>query len=224
MTKVLILTSDNTLKHLVESTLNFNGFTLHFVSNTKSAWKFLREVFFDFIMIDFQLPNESGLGFYKSIREYGSHIPVIMIGEGAFDEFILKDLSNESYDYILRPFKFIDLKPKINQILQGIEMIELPSKKGYIHIDLKNGIVQLRDQITYLSKVEMNLLILLVKKAGHIVDLKKMRTLLGSEDRAFNFSIVAQVNSLSEKLKMSLGESIEIILIKNQGFKLEMKA
>jgi DNA-binding response OmpR family regulator len=164
MKKILVLSNDQSLKYLIDVTMRYSGLAVNFTNTSKQAWKFLEEVFFDLIMIDYELKTESGLAFYKSIRQFEKNIPILMVGQGEHDEFILKDLSLDSYDYILRPFKFKELKTKINLLLNNQEILNSPVRRDKLIIDLKNGIVNIKDQIIQLTRTELRLLMLLSKK------------------------------------------------------------
>jgi DNA-binding response OmpR family regulator len=147
-----------------------------------------------------------------------------MVGQGEHDEFILKDLSLDSYDYILRPFKFKELKTKINLLLNNQEILNSPVRRDKLIIDLKNGIVTIKDQIIQLSRTELRLLMLLSKRDRDVVDFKKITKLLESEKKTIQISPLSIINRLREKLKRKLGESIEIIQIPNVGIRFELKA
>lgn len=223
MTKLLLLTNDSSLQKFVDLTLKYNGFVVHSVSSSADAWIFLKEVRFDFVMIDYRLTTESGLAFYKALRQFGTMIPVLMVGEGAFDEFMLKDLSPDNYDYLIKPFKFRELKIKINYLLQIKKYHEEIVSYGEIKIDVRQQLVIVKDRIVQLGRMEMKILILLAKKTGQIVDPKKIKKLLESEGNLYNMTTFYYVSKLREKMKQFAGEALEISLVKDKGYLLEFR-
>lgn len=224
MTKVLLFTNDSTLKRFVDLTLKYNGFIVHAVSNSADAWIFLKEVRFDFVMVDYRLTAESGLAFYKALRQFGTMIPVLMIGEGTFDEFMLKDLSPDNYDYLLKPFKFRELKIKINSLMQRNKETEEMVSYGELKIDVRQQLVIVKDKIVQLGRMEMKILMLLARKTGQVVDPKKIKKLLEAEGNIYNMTTFYYVSKLRQKMKQLAGEAFEISLIKNQGYLLEFRA
>lgn len=223
MTKALIVTSDSSFKRYVNLTLSFNGFTVHSASDSASAWKHLKEIRFDFIMVDYQLSEESGLAFYKSLRQFGTNVPVLMIGEGSFDEFMLKDLSPDNYDYLLKPFKFDALKVKINKLLQMNAASERFVSYGDLKIDVRQQLVMVKDRFLQLGKMEMKILMLLAKKTGEVVDPKKIKNILDSEGNFYNMTPFYYVSKLRNKLQSFAGEAFDISLIGNEGYRLEFR-
>lgn len=223
MTKALLLTNDSSFRRYVNLTLSCSGFIVHCVSDSAAAWKFLKEVRFDFIMIDYQLSEESGLAFYKSLRQFGTNIPVLMVGEGAFDEFMLKDLSPHNYDYLLKPFKFDLLRTKITKLLQMDEASERLVSFGDLKIDVRQQLVMVKDRFIQLGKMEMKVLMLLAKKTGEVVAPGKIKSILESEENLYNMTPFYYVSKLRNKLKTFAGEAFDICLIGNEGYRLEFR-
>lgn len=223
MTKVLIVTHDSSLKKFIDLSLKHNGFVVHTASDSSEGWKHLREIHFDFIMIDMQLNNESGLGFYKALRQYGNNIPVIMVGEGSFDAFMLKDLSSENYDYIIKPFKFRELRLKVNNFLEASANTERLISFGDLKIDVRQQVVMLQDTFVQLGKMEMKILILLARKTGGFVHPHKIKALLQSEGNYYNMTTFYYISKLRAKLKKIAGDAFDISLVKDLGYKLEFR-
>ncbi len=223
MTKVLLVSHDSSLRKFINLTLKFNGCTVHSAFDSTCAWKFLKEIRFDLIIVDYQLNQESGLAFYKSLRQFGASLPVLMVGEGAFDEFMLKDLSPTNYDYLLKPFKFCELKLKINSLMQATNGEEDVLTFGDLRIDVRQQLLILKDQILQVGKIEMRLLVLLAKRTGNIVDPKRIKKLLEAEGNFYHMTPFYYVSNLRHKLKQLAGDAFEITLIKNEGYRLDYK-
>lgn len=223
MTKTLIVSNDFSLKKNLGISLEHSGFVVEYADNSKQAWKHLSEIAFDMLVIDFQLCSDSSLEFYKSIRHEGLNIPVLMVGEGDFDEFMLKDLSPFHYSYILKPLKLNVLRLKINRLLSEDQRTERPFKVGDLKIDVTRGLVYLKDKLYFFGKMETRLLLKLARKKGAIVELYKIKRLFESEERANPLSTIYYVNNLRSKLSLVAGDTFQIDLIKNQGYRFDMK-
>lgn len=224
MSKVLVLSNDSSLQKFVDLTLKYNGFIVHAATNSVAAWSLLKEIRFDFIMVDYQLTDESGLAFYKSLRQFGTNIPVLMVGESKFDEFMLKDLSPDNYDYLLKPFKFRELKMKINTLMHMNKEAEGFLSYGDMQIDVRQQLVMVKDKIMQLGTVEMRILMLLARKTGEVVDPKKIKKLLEAEGNFYSMTPFYYVSKLRQKMKKFAGEAFEINLIKNQGYRMEFRS
>lgn len=223
MTKALIISADYSLRKVLGASLEHSGFIVQSADHSKDAWKHLSEIAFDLLILDFQLSTDSSLEFYKSIRHQGLNIPVLMIGEGDFDEFMLKDLSPFHYAYILKPLKPSELKLKINRLLSQDNRRQRPFKIGELKIDVARGLIYLKDKIYYLGKMETILLMMLARKKGAIVKLNKIRKLFEMQEGFSQLSTIYYVNNLRNKLSLVGGDAFQISLIKNQGYRFDMK-
>lgn len=116
MNRILLLTPDVLLKRKVVRTAKEDSALIQTASESGFAWRLLKEYAFDLVIIDYRLDDESGLSFYKAIRQIGLILPILMIGEGSFDEFMLKDLSPDHYDYLLKPFSSKELQKKCHDL------------------------------------------------------------------------------------------------------------
>jgi DNA-binding response OmpR family regulator len=224
MSKVLIVSNDSSLKRFVDLTLSHNGFIVNAASDSSEGWSLLKEARFDLVIVDYQLRDESGLAFYKSLRQFGTSIPVMMVGEGMFDEFMLKDLSEDNYDYIIKPFKFDSLRVKINRLMQMNPEHERLITFGDFRIDVRQQLVMVKDKMIQLGKMEMKIFMLLARKTGGFVDPKKIKRLLEAEGNFYNMTTFYYVSKLRTKLKRIAGEALDISLIQNHGYQLVLKA
>jgi DNA-binding response OmpR family regulator len=223
MSKVLLVTNDSSLTKLVDLTLKYNGFIIQSATHAETARALLSEVRFDLIMLDYNLKHESGVAFYKSLRQLGTSIPVLMLGEGELDEFILKDLSTDHYDYLMKPFKFRELKIKINALMKKERDVNDFISFGEFQIDVKQQLLMVRDRILQLGKMEMRILLLLAKQTGGVVSPKKLKKLMESEGNFYNMTTFYYVSRLRNKMKQFAGEVVDIVLIKDQGYQLQFR-
>jgi DNA-binding response OmpR family regulator len=136
---------------------------------------------------------------------------------------MLKDLSPDNYDYLLKPFKFRELKIKINSLMQMNKETEVLVSYGELKIDVRQQLVFVKDKIVQLGRMEMKILMLLAKKTGQVVSPKKIKKLLDAEGNLYNMTTFYYVSKLRQKMKQLAGEALEISLIKNQGYLLEFR-
>lgn len=220
MTKVLIVTSESSVRKSSEMALKDKGLIIRSTNHSTAAWHLMDKIDFDLVIIDFQLKRESGLAVYKSLRHRYPELPVLMLGEGKFDEFMLKDLSPKAYDYLLRPFSSKELYEKISGLVDLTETHDTLLTYGELRIDMKQQLVVIKDKFRQLGKVEFKILLLLVRKTGEIVDPKKIKAMLQDEDDICHLSAFYYINRLRMKLHHLADGALEIALIKGQGYRI----
>ncbi len=156
--------------------------------------------------MDFSFTRADGVEFYRELREFGNTSPVVVMGE-FYDEVAMIDTMYSGMDdYILKPFGISELKMIINKQLERTKFKTRPIILGDLKIDSARSLVTVKDKIISLGKKEIEILSLLVKKAGRVV----IRDALVTEDR---------ILALSNKLRLVAGEAFTI-KSEYRGFKL----
>lgn len=220
MKTVLLVCHDNKTRNVIEKTLSYMGLSVSVAIEVAVAWRFLESIRFDFVMVDMQLGEESGLNFYKSLRQQGNNIPVMMIGDGDFDKFMLQDLAPENYDYLLKPIRSGALRQRLNHFLEMIAYKEKFHVFGNLKIDMRQQILIYGEKLLQLSSLELDILLMLAQKGGGAIHPKKITKLLEKEGRFYAMSSFYYVNVLRKKLQKYGGNAIDICFIKDQGYKL----
>lgn len=222
MKKILLVSNDHAAQKTIEKTLTFNNILVTAVNESKKAWNALVETKFEFVMIDTNLKEESGLSLYKTLRQVGNNIPVMMLGEGNFDKIMLKNLSHENYDYILKPIRYRTLKIKVNHFLRSNKDTNKNFMLGRLEIDTRQKLLVYGEKLLQLSSLELDIMMMLAKKSGQVIDPRKIAYLIESEGRFYKDSAGLLMSTLKEKLKRLEAETLDICFIKDKGYKLSL--
>ena len=87
MFKILIAEDDLELRQLFRHVLLKNGYTVKGVSDGQEALDALEKDYYDLIISDIMMPNMDGYELFRSLRDAGDSIPVLMVtAKDAFDE------------------------------------------------------------------------------------------------------------------------------------------
>lgn len=223
MKKILLVSNDHAARKIIDKTLTFNNLFVAMAEGSAKAWQSLVETKFEFVIIDTQLENqESGLSLYKTLRQLGNNIPVMMLGEGSFDKLLLKNLANENYDYILKPIRYRKLKMKVNNFLKQNNDSSKILTFGDLEIDARQKLLVCGEKLLQLSALELDIMMLLARKSGQIIDPRKIALLLESEGRYYKDSAKDFMFALKDKLKRLESEALELTLVKDKGYKLSL--
>lgn len=207
MTKILIVSNDEQFTRMLNYTLTYNGFIVETSPNQNDAWRKLQEIHFDLLLMDFHFQEGTGVEFCKELRHCGSSAAMVVMGECYEEVSILHGMYSGMDDYILKPFGMSELKMILNKQLERKRLMAKPIVYGDLRIDLARSLVMVKDNILSLGKKEMDILVILARKAGRIVWADKLLT----EER---------IKLLSKKLKNVAGEALQIKSISGVGYKL----
>ncbi len=103
MAKILIIEDDTTFAQLLEVFLTKNNHELQAVVTVQQSNKILAQQEFDLLLIDYRLPDGTGLDVLKTVRERGIQIPVIIMTSFNDVRTAVKSIQLGAFDYITKP-------------------------------------------------------------------------------------------------------------------------
>ncbi len=124
----------------------------------------------DIVILDLGLPDISGFEVLKQVRQF-STVPVIILTVRAEESDVVKGLEWGADDYIIKPFRQMELLARSKALLrrQSSPEIEPPLDWGSLHFDPSTCQVVYGNREISLTRTEGNILHHLLKQAGHVV-------------------------------------------------------
>lgn len=119
-TSILIVEDEPAIIELVSFTLKEAGWNVFAVSSAAQAWEFIQRRTPDLILLDWMLPDQSGLRLLSRIRadRQLQELPVIMLTAKSMEEDKIAGLDNGADDYITKPFSPRELTARIKALLR----------------------------------------------------------------------------------------------------------
>ena len=119
-TTILIVEDEPAIVELVSFTLRAAGWNTFAVNNTTDAWDFITRRTPQLVLLDWMLPDQSGLRFLAKIRSdrQFSELPIIMLTAKSMEEDKLAGLDNGADDYITKPFSPRELTARIKALMR----------------------------------------------------------------------------------------------------------
>lgn len=77
---------------------------------------------FDLILLDIMLPEMNGLDVCKAIRQEKNTVPILLLTALGTSENLVIGLESGADDYLVKPFKFIELEARIKSLLRRTHM------------------------------------------------------------------------------------------------------
>lgn len=117
---ILIVEDELPIIELVTFTLKGAGWNVASVQNAAEAWDFLQQRLPQLILLDWMLPDQSGLRLLSRIRSdrQFNELPVIMLTAKSMEEDKIAGLDNGADDYVTKPFSPRELTARINALLR----------------------------------------------------------------------------------------------------------
>ncbi len=96
---------------------------LVFAARAEGGLKILDERPVDLVITDIRLPGISGVEFLQRIQQRTRRIPVIMMSWVDSPETVVDAMRNGAFDYIVKPFKRLDLAARIHRAMRVSEVL-----------------------------------------------------------------------------------------------------
>ena len=155
---ILIIEDDQDIQDMLGFSLEPEGYTIYSSYTVKDGWEAIESKSVDLILLDWMLPDNSGIDLLHRIRKYHSALPVIMITAKAEEEDRILGLDVGADDYITKPFSVRELKSRIQAVLRRSMPDEQPIKIGELYLDPISQRVKVSDEVIDLSPTEFKLL------------------------------------------------------------------
>jgi OmpR family response regulator RpaB len=172
--KLLIVDNNPTIRLVLSTRLTLLDYKLFFATNFKEALILLEKEQLDLVILDTLLTKVDGYEVCFAIRQE-SQIPIIMLTSLGDVSNCVKGLELGADDCLIKPFFAKELEARIKSILRRSAVNTRVSKStvrkfciikvGYLEIDLVKRKVFKKGIEIKLTKVEFNLLELLIENA-----------------------------------------------------------
>ena len=122
-TKIFIIEDEPSIIKLVQHNLEKEGFIVSSSLNGNEGLKELKKFQPHLLLLDWMLPDLSGIDICKSIRRENNlkNLPIIMLTAKGESEDKIKGLNSGADDYITKPFSFNEVLARINALLRRSE-------------------------------------------------------------------------------------------------------
>ncbi|MBA2403673.1 MAG: response regulator transcription factor [Bdellovibrionales bacterium] len=223
MPKILIVEDDPQIAKSLAMNLKFSGYETSSATTINDAWEILRKEHFDLMCLDIGLPDGSGLDLCQKIRDEGNDIPVLFLSARTDEATVVKGINCGADDYLRKPFGIEELKVRMNKILKKFIIPTSIITFGNLTIDPAKRIVTIMDKIVTLGRKELEILILLTKRAGDIVTRENILTALYENADMYDRTVDSHMSHLRRKLREVAGPALQINSVYGLGYRLEWK-
>lgn len=161
-TTILIVEDEPAIVELVGFTLRAAGWDTFAVNNTAQAWDYLQRRTPQLILLDWMLPDQSGLRLLSRIRadRNFNEIPIIMLTAKSMEEDKIAGLDHGADDYVTKPFSPRELTARIKALLRrkSPEHAQTALTAGTVVLDPASCTVKIAEQKVEIGHAEYKLL------------------------------------------------------------------
>ena len=160
--QILIVEDERPIREMIAFGLRRNGFEVREAADVSTARASIADQRPDLVLIDWMLPDMSGLELTRALkRDKDTHeVPIIMLTARAEEQDKVMGLDGGADDYLTKPFSPRELLARINAVLRrssGGGSEELVAAEGLV-LDAASHRVTVGDRTVQLGPTEYRLL------------------------------------------------------------------
>jgi two-component system, OmpR family, KDP operon response regulator KdpE len=221
---VLVVEDEPAIRRMLRSMLRSNGMRYAEAASAREGVQNASTLSPDLIITDLSLPDGDGLDVIRRIRSTAA-TPIIVLSARSQESTKLAALHAGADDYVSKPFDAGELIARVRDALKraaarGTSIQQSSFEVRDLYVDLLQRRVSLRDEEVHLTRVEYDLLVVLIRKAGQVVTLSELSHVLGrtrSEDQHQLRICMAQ---LRRKLEVDPAQPMYLIAETGIGYRL----
>ena len=118
MKKIILIEDEPSVVSFIKKGLQELDFEVSVAFDGNTGISMVEENGFDLIILDIMLPGINGLDVCKEIRKNNKNIPILFLTALSSSENIVLGLESGGDDYLVKPFKFIELVARIKSLLR----------------------------------------------------------------------------------------------------------
>jgi len=192
--RILMAEDEENISDFVSRGLSDFNYAVTVVNNGLEAWgKLEAGEKFDLVMLDIRMPGMTGLEVCQKIREhFGYEMPVLMLTALDTTDDIVMGLHVGADDYILKPFRFMELLARIQAMLRRSDATRSNRMLvcGDLHLDSASHKAIRGTHEVDLSIKEYRLLEYMMEHHGEILSRRQLLKDVWNKDFDTNTNIV----------------------------------
>jgi two-component system OmpR family response regulator len=200
--RILVVEDHRATRTMVELALRERGHTVDGVESVAQAQDRLRADTYDVVVLDWMLPDGSGVELCRTMRAGGRSVPVLMLTARGEVADRVSGLDAGADDYLRKPFAVTELLARLRALARrGPRIVDAVVTDGHLEIQLDSRRVLADGKEIPLTSREFQILELLLRRGGRVVTKSDILvSVWGAESPGAEASLEVLVSRLRRKL------------------------
>jgi len=222
---ILIVEDEEALVTLLHYNLDKEGYRLAVARDGEEASVSIDETLPDLIILDWMLPETSGLELCRRLRGRTKtrNIPIIMLTARGQEADRIRGLDTGADDYITKPFSMTELLARVRAVLRRIRpaLAEDIVTYGELIVDRATHRVKRGERDVHLGPTEFRLLDHLIQYPGRVFSREQLlNAVWGSDVYVEERTVDVHIGRLRKALN-TLGQRDPIRTVRSAGYALD---
>jgi two-component system, OmpR family, response regulator len=181
--RVLVAEDDEALRSVLGRGLKRAGYVVDCVSNGSDALRYLRSYEYAVAVIDWRMPETSGIDVVRSLRRTGSGVPVLMLTARDMPSDRVQGLDEGADDYMVKPFDFPELLARLRALQRRTPDTHGPVLSlANLEYESATRTVTVSGEPLNLTQTELGILELLMQRSPAVVTRRSIAVHIWQEE------------------------------------------
>ena len=211
--EVLVIEDNPSTLKMLNFLLQQEGYTVHTAATMAAGMAVLQREPVDLLVIDVMLPDGNGLQVCRRLRAEGALMPILVISALGTQLDKVGAFEGGADDYMTKPFDPSEVVARVHALARRTHQAWAPALQtrlcvGVACLDVAKQCIEVEgaDHIIPLTKMEAQLLHVLLRNAGHVVARDQLITeAWGADYEGSSNQLEVYVHRLRRKLRVALG-------------------
>jgi len=218
MKKLLLIEDESHVVSFIRKGLTEEGYEVSVALDGTTGLKIFESGGFDLLILDIMLPDMNGLEVCRAIRKRDKHTPILFLTALGTAENVAVGLDSGADDYLVKPFKFIELLARIRTLLRRTHLSLEPGpeplpdhlfRAGDLELDDDAKSVRRERKEISLTSTEYRLLRFLMRNKNKVVSRMEILEDVWGVDFDMGTNVVdVYVNYLRKKMDNGFEEKL----------------
>jgi two-component system phosphate regulon response regulator OmpR len=214
---ILVVDDDSRIRDLLARYLQDNGFRVTTAIDAASARACMRSLAFDLLILDWMMPQESGIDFARSLRTE-SQVPILMLTARAEPDQRIAGLETGVDDYLAKPFEPRELLLRVGNVLRrgGAAQASGEVRMGEFVFHVARGELRRENETIRLTERERELLRYFAQRPGMPVSRHELARDEG--ENGGERAVDVQINRLRRKIEKDPANPVYLQTVRGKGY------
>lgn len=225
---ILVCDDDREIVDAIEIYLNQEGYRVLKAYDGEQALEVLKTESVQLVIIDIMMPKLDGIRATIKIRESNS-VPVIFLSAKSEDTDKILGLNVGADDYVTKPFNPLELVARVKSNLRrytSLGSLNVTNNALFVagglcmNDDTKE--VTVDGELVKLTRIEYNILLLLVKNQGRVFSIDQIYENIWNEEAiGADNTVAVHIRHIREKIEINPKEPRYLKVVWGVGYKVE---
>ena len=221
--RILLVDDEVELTDPLSRVLSREGYSVDVAYDGSSGRELASQGDYDLLILDWMLPQLSGLEICQQLRSQGQTTPVLFLtAKDTLDDRV-QGLDAGADDYLVKPFELRELLARVRALLRRSGATDISSSQRLrvtgLELDSENQLAYRDGRMIELSEKETQLLEFFMRRAGQLLTHGQIYQHLWAEDEQPSSNVVAALIRLLRRKIEAKGETPLIHTVYGKGYR-----